>query len=212
MGNKVIDLKPLILLEQFTVWESGLSEVPKSIRHVSSTINTLDLSKNCITTLENMENIVFRKLANIYLMENRIYHLNHMSLHLPALSYFALYENHLTHLDDMSACQWGLANEGSGFVTVELYFNPWHCNGSMHWLQSSLCKSSEEMSVYYIRPPQGLIIGISRLICDSPMGFQGQTLVALDELNLNKLEICSKGEYYLMVCLSFALYESSDNL
>ena len=211
MENKVIDLKPLILLEQFTVKESGLSEVPKGIRHVSSTINTLDLSKNCIKTLENMENIVFRKLARIYLMENRIYHLNHMSLHLPALLYFALYENHLTHLDDMSTCQWGLANEGSGFVTVELYFNPWHCNGSMHWLQSSLCKSSKHMSVYYIRPPQGLIIGISRLICDSPMGFQGQTLVALDELNLNKLEVCSKGEYYLMVCLSFALYESSDN-
>ena len=136
-------------------------------------------------------------------MVNRIYHLNRMSLQLPAFSSISLFENHLTHVDDMSTCQLGLAYEGSGCVAVELHYNPYHCSGSMLWLQSSLCKSSNQMSMYYIRPPQGLIIVLSRLMCHSPMEFRGQPLVAFDELNLNKLKICSKGEYHLMILLYF---------
>ena len=164
-GNNSNDLKPLIVLED-------LNEVPKTIRHVSSTIRELDLANNCITALKNMENMIFRNLATIYLMRNRIFHLNHMSLQLPALSFISLSENQLTHLGDMSTCQWGMANKRSGFVTITLEHNRWHCNGSMPWLQSSLCKDSQQLPLYYIRQPQGLIIEISRLICQSPLGFQ----------------------------------------
>ena len=66
------------MLEDFTFQSSFLNEVPKSIKYVSSTIYLLDLAGNCITTLKNMENIVFRNLARIYLMQNRVYHLNHV--------------------------------------------------------------------------------------------------------------------------------------
>ena len=192
------------MLEDLIFRESGLNEVPGSIRHVSSTINLLDLSQNCITTLGNMENIVFHNLTNIYLSQNCIYHLNHMSLHLPALSYIKLSENHLTHLDDMSTCQWGLAYHENWFVIVNVENNPWHCNGSMLWLQSSLCYGpTTQMSASYIRQPQGLIIGISRLICHSPAEFQGKALVASNKSALNKLKICSKCEYHLMISLSF---------
>ena len=186
------------MLEDFIFRRSDLNKVPKTIRHVSSTIRELDLANNCITTLENMENIVFRNLATIYLMRNRIYHLNHMSLQLPALSSISLSENQLTHLGDMSTCQWGIAKRKSGFVTIRLEHNPWHCNGSMRWFQSSLCKGPQQLPVYYIRQPQGLIIEISRLICQSPSGFQGKALIDLNHIELNKLDICSKGEYYLM--------------
>ena len=191
------------MLEEFTFQGSFLNEVPKSIKHVSSTIYLLDLAGNCITTLKNMENIVFRNLARIYLMGNRIYHMNHMSLQLPALSFIHLSENQLTHLDDMSTCQWGMANEISGFVTITLEHNRWHCNGSMLWLQSSLCKTSQQLPVYYIRQPQGLIIEISRLICQSPLQFQGKALIDLNHIELNELDICSKGEYCLMMDPSF---------
>ena len=186
------------MLEDLNFQSSFLNEFPKSIKYVSSTIYLLDLAGNCITTLKNMENIVFRNLARIYLMQNRIYHLNHMSLQLPALSSISLSENSLTHLGDMSTCQWGLANKRSGFVYIRLAHNRWHCNGSMRWLQSSLCKDSQQLPVYYIRQPQGLIIEISRLICQSPSGFQGKALIDLNHIDLNKLDICSKGEYYLM--------------
>ena len=191
------------MLEDFIFRISDLNKVPKSIKYVSSTIRELDLANNCITTLENMENIVFRNLATIYLMLNCIYHLNHMSLQLPALSSISLSENQLTHLGDMSTCQWGMAKRRSGFVTITLEHNRWHCNGSMLWLQSSLCIASQQLPVYYIRQPQGLIIEISRLICQNPLGFQGKALIDLNHIELNKLDICSKGEYCLMMDPSF---------
>ena len=60
----------------FSVVESQLGSNTKSIKHVSSTIYLLDLAGNCITTLKNMENIVFRNLTRICLMGNRIYAVN----------------------------------------------------------------------------------------------------------------------------------------
>ena len=193
--NKYIDLKPLIMLEVLRFQSSGLNEIPRSIRHVSSTIHYLDLVDNCITTLENMENIVFRNLTTIYLMQNHICHVNHISLQLPVLSSISLSENQLTHLGDMSTCQWGMAKRRSGFVTIRLEHNPWHCNGSMLWLQSSLCYDAARMSASYIRQPQGLIIDISRLMCNSPVEFRGKALIPLNESEVNKLDICSKGEF-----------------
>ena len=201
-GNKSIDLKPLIVLEELHIQSSGLNEVPVSIRHIWSTIHYLDLAGNCIKTLENMENEVFRKLVIIYLQDNCIYHLNHFSLQLPALETLYLSENHLTHLSDMSMCQWGMAYQGKWFVTISLNHNPWHCNGSMHWLQTSLCIHPRELSPFYIRQPQGLIIGVEVLVCHSPEKVQRQALNALNESELNKLEICSKGEYHSMMGLS----------
>ena len=197
--NKFIDLKPLIMLEDFTFRWSNLNEVPKSIKHVSSTIYLLDLAGNCITTLKNMENIVFRNLTRICLMGNRIYHLNHISLQLPALSSLSLSENQLTHLGDMSTCQWGLSDKRSGFINIRLAHNRWHCNGSMLWLQSSLCRDVVRMSVSYIRQPQGLIIDTSRLMCNSPVEFRGKTLIQLNEAEVGKFKNCSIGEFYLML-------------
>ena len=198
--NKSIDLKALFMLEHLTFRNSGLSVVPKSIRYVANTIRTLDLTNNCITTLENMESIIFLNLATIYLTRNCILHLNHMSLQLPALTYLFISENHLTHLSDMSTCQWGMAYQGSWFVRISLKHNPWHCNGSMLWLQALLCIHPVEMSACYIRQPQGLIINnVALLECHSPEKVQGEAVVALNESELDKLEICSKGEYCSMV-------------
>ena len=211
-GNKSIDLKQLIILEQLIVWRSGLNEVPKSIKHVSSTIHELNLADNCITTLGNMENIVFQNLAYMYLMRNCIIHLNHMSLQLPALIYMTLSGNHLSHLSDMSTCQWGEANQGSENIVLNVEYNPWHCNGSMLWLQHSLCNGPRPKSAFYIRQPQGLVIDTSRLVCHSPVEFRGRALFTLNESALNQLDSCPKGEYHLIVGLSVdwfcVLYES----
>ena len=170
-----------------------------------------------LTTIELITNhnlTVLPTRAFVLWPRNRIYHLNHMSLQLPTLSSISLSENQLTHLGDMSTCQWSMANKRIGFVTISLEHNRWHCNGSMLWLQSSLCKDSRQLPVYYIRQPQGLIIEISRLICQSPLGFQGQALIDLNHIELNKLDICSKGEYYLMMDWSFHIcvsYVSPDH-
>ena len=204
--NKSIDLEPLVMLEELTFCCSGLNEVPKSIKHVSSTIHELNLADNCITTLENMANIVFQNLAYMYLMRNCIFHLNHMSLQLPALIYMTLSGNHLTHLSDMSTCQWGEANQGSEYIVLNLAYNLWHCNGSMLWLQQSLCNGPWPKSAFYIRQPQGLVIDTSRLVCHSPVEFRGRALFTLNESALNKLDSCPKGEYNLIVGLSVRLF------
>ena len=54
------------------------------------------------------------------------------------------------------------------------------------------------MSANYIRQPQGLIIDTSQFTCHSPVKFEGMALFALNESTMNKLDICSKGEYYLV--------------
>ena len=149
--NKTINLNPLVKLIEFELSRSGLHEIPRSISLISKTIRILDLSYNDITTLENMENIVFPNLSRLNLMENCIYHLNHISLKLPNLSYITLYQNSLTHLDDMSTCQWGMANRES-WISITLHGNPWHCNGSMLWLQSSLCTQCIQPHITFGNP------------------------------------------------------------
>ena len=201
-GKKTINLNPLVKLIEFELSRSGLHEVPRSISHISKTIRILDLSYNHIATLENMENIVFPNLSRLNLMKNCIYHLNHISLKLPKLSYITLYQNSLTHLDDMSTCQWGMASRES-WISITLHGNPWHCNGSMIWPQSSLCSDPMHTTAYYIRQPQAFTIDLSRLMCHSPEELHGKHMVALNESEFNNLKICSKGEYYQMDGLSF---------
>ena len=211
--SKCIDLKPPIVLVQLTVWISGINEVPKSIRQVSSTIQVLDLTNNCITTLEYMGNISFRNLE----MASRAKLLLSLEPYVfatTALSHMALSENRLTHLGDMSTCQWGLGNERSGFVMVSLRNNPGHFNGFMLWLQIYLCNDPTKMSAYYIRQPQGLIIDTSQFTCHSSVEFEGRAFLALNESALNKLDICSNGEYCSVQGFSVrwfcVLYESPD--
>ena len=209
VGNKSIDLKSLIILEELTFCCSGLNEVPKSIRHVSSTIHELNLADNCITTLENMENIVFR----IYV--------SHEKLHLSPESYvfttasidiydFIWKPSHPFEWFEYLSMGRSLPKKREYCAIFGLY--PWHCNGSMLWLQHSLCNGPWPKSAFYIRQPQGLVIDTSQLVCHSPVEFRGRALLTLNESALNKLDSCPKGEYNSIVGLSVrwfcVVYES----
>ena len=76
-------------------------------------------------------------------------------------------------------CQWAMTNQG--FPRMILFENPWHCNGPMLWLQTSLCTNSVHVSPCCIRQPRGIIIGVKRLMGHSPEKGSGYILVALNE-------------------------------
>ena len=64
---------------------------------------------------------------------------------------------------DMRSCTWGSAHRKIGVPVVCSRNNPCYSNGTMAWLRTSLCQLKD--SVYFIRKPFGVIIGISGMMC-----------------------------------------------
>ena len=64
-GN--INLKPLVHLKSLIMEKSSLRVVPSDLRHVASSLKSLVLSNNQISTLSNMYDIPFPKLGMILL-------------------------------------------------------------------------------------------------------------------------------------------------
>ena len=137
-GN--IDLKPPVDLKSLIIEKSSLRVVPRDLWHVASSLKFLVLSNNQISTLSNMYDIAFHKLGIVLLNFNNISHLSHAFLQLPVLQIFAIKHNKLTRLADISSCFWdGGHNKSVAFLELDVGSNPWHCNGSIEWIKTSIC-------------------------------------------------------------------------
>ena len=188
-GN--INLKPFVHLKSLIMEKSSLRVVPSDLRYVASSLELLVLPNNQISTLSNMYDIPFPKLRMILLNFNNISHLSHAFLQLPVLQIFAIKHNKLTHLADMSSCFWGGGHDKSVvFVELDVASNPWHCNGSMEWIKTSICHRQREREIYYKRLV--LAIALDHLFCYSPTEFRGLALVHVDDLDVNGIETCGE--------------------
>ena len=188
-GN--INLKPLVHLKALVMEKSSLRVVPRDLRHVASSLKLLVLSNNQISSLSNMYDIAFPKLGMILLNLNNISYLNHAFLLLPVLHIFAMKHNKLTHLADMSSCFWGWGHSKSAaFAALDVASNPWHCNGSMEWMKTSICHRQRGGEIYYKRLV--LAIALDHLFCYSPAELRGLALVPVDDLDVNGIEACGE--------------------
>ena len=188
-----INLNSLINLKSLVVDKSNLRVVPRDVKLIALSLESLVLSKNMISNLSNMYNIPFPKLRIVILNFNNISHLNHGFLQFPVLQIFAIKHNKLSHLADMSSCVWGVGHDESvSFVALDVASNPWHCNGSMEWIKTSICHRRIGGILYYKRLI--LAIALDHLFCYSPAELQGVAVVPVDDLDVNGMETC--GEFY----------------
>ena len=169
---------------------AGLTVIPKQTSYVATSLVQLFLANNAISTLNNMYGIPFPNLKSVYLSFNNISCLNHGLLRLPALQTFRIIYNKLTHLADMRFCVWGMAIEGATSSLFQADNNTWHCDGSMEWLQKSMCQTWGEISYKRMK----LEIPLGGLFCHSPTELQGEPVVPVDKLDYEEMELC--GEFY----------------
>ena len=188
-----INRKPLENLKSLIVDKSNLRVVPRDVRQVAPSLEFLVLSSNMISNLSNIYNIPFPKLRTVLLNFNIISHLSHEFLQLPVLQIFIIKHKKLTHLADISSCVWGVGHIKSGSIAaLDVASNPWHYNGSMEWMKTSICYRCSEGGIYYKRLM--LAIELDQLFCYSPAEWQGMAVVPVDDLDVNEIETC--GEFY----------------
>ena len=190
-----INLKSMVSLRGFAMEESGLIHVPEDIRYVAASLRVLDLRNNKISTLDNMHDIPFPSLREVWLQFNNICHLRPKLLRLPILQSFSIANNKITELPNLSSCVWGMETEHATFALFFPANNPFYCNGSMMWLGKAVCRIGNE--VYFRRLM--LTIALENLFCHSPTEVQGRPVVPVDELNIDEMERC--GEFYHSLCL-----------
>ena len=89
----------------------------------------------------------------------------------------------------MSSCVWGVGHNKSGsFALLDIASNPWYCNGSMEWMQTSICHRRSGGEIYYKRLV--LAIALDHLFCYSPAELQGLEAVPIDDLDVNGIKTC----------------------
>ena len=154
-----------------------------------------------ISSLNNMYNITFPRLRELWLQVNDIFHFDPELIQLPTLQTFSLRNNTITELPDLSGCVWGVESESVTYAEFYAANNPFHCNGSMKWLGNSLCRQGR----YTFFKRFMLAILSEDLFCHSPREVQGRTVVQIDELDVGEIENC--GEFRNMSCS--ALYHYS---
>ena len=187
-----IRLATLEILNVLVIQVSDLSEVPRNIKDVAHSLSELLLPLNRISRLDNMYGILFRKLRFLMLASNRISHLSPELLLLPLLSNLVLDNNHLTQLQDISSTTWGTDHTMQWYPSLRMDNNPWHCNGSMRWLEGSLCQLGHIL--YFVRKTPLFVIPLIECECHSPAEFKGKPLVSLSNAKLQDIEPCPVGE------------------
>ena len=193
-----IHLAPLVALTSLAMENAGLTRVPKDVHHVAATLNRLALSKNKITTLDNMYDIPFPHLRAVLLDVNNISHLNPSLLRLPELEHFSIQRNKLTQLPDLNLCVWGTTSDVVPYFILDN--NPWNCNGSTTLLRKSLCESWGE--IYYRRLM--MVIVLENTYCQSPTEVKGRAVVNVEKLHSNNIDTCGEWlAYYYRLCVVF---------
>ena len=181
-----IHLAPFVVLTSLTMENSGLTAVPKVVRCVAPTLRELDLSRNKLSTLDNMYDIPFPHLRSVDMDFNNISYLKPVLLRFPELEMFSIKHNKLTDLPDLSFCIWGMTSHAATYFILDK--NPWHCNGSMTRLRKWLCGSWGE--IYYRRLM--LMIVLDNAYCQSPTELRGEAVVNIEKLNSHNINKCGK--------------------
>ena len=194
-------LEYLVVLETLRLTRSGLTGVPKDIRHVAASLRLLFLMHNNISALNNMYNVIFHNLEHLDLAYNSIYHLHPDLLRFPILSRLNLRFNKLTQLPDLSFSMWGIESQEPGYRLLNVEYNPLHYNGSMDWLRSSLCRVGERIFHW----GQGLMIDVEYLSCHSPRDVQRTAALPVDKLVFQTMKTCGKHDSILMISFVYVL-------
>ena len=168
---------------------SALETISLGLHHIAKTVEYLRFKRNAIRSIASMEGIAFAKLFALDLCHNNITHLNPEYLITPQLRVLDLEHNHLMSLGDVTLHSWGDSLPDGVFLGILLNGNPWNCDGSLTWLQSSLfiLGRRNQRELIYAKPPlKPCIRNVDHLICHSPDRRLGTAVVPPGQIIVHK--------------------------
>ena len=175
-GNHARGFYYLRRIEHVSLSHNGLKSLPLGLNHIASSVKTLDFSYNAMKSIASMEGVNFVRLQILNLERNK-----------------------LTSLDELIQYSWGSSLPKHKYLGIYLASNPWHCNGSLIWLQSSLYKM--RFQIIYAKPSlKAYIANVQMMVCKSPDTRHGTPVVPRNiteniYITIHSLSALA-GEYY----------------
>ena len=167
-------------LERLGIQRSALETIPLGLHRIAKAVKSFLFMRNVIRSIVEIEGIAFPKLDILDLGYNKITHLNPERLITPQLRLLELNDNLIISLGDVFQFSWGNTLPDGVYFDIHLHGNPWNCNGSLIWLHDNLfiLELSGHVEEIYAKPPlKPCIRSVNRLICHSPYGRHGTTVV-----------------------------------
>ena len=161
---------------------------------ISSSIITVSLNSNRITSLESMYHIKFYNLEKLSLSGNLIDHVEPSSLSLPVLRAIELQSNKMKYIT-FHGCRWGAKRREQRTETkIDLFRNSWDCREDFTWLNHRLYRDGRERACVIERGAIRLDIRrVSRMICAFPTERRGQRVINFINSPQPQLILISEG-------------------
>ena len=179
-------------LRTFRMFHTNLQSLSSiGLHDITTTIEDLYLAHNNITSLSDIENLIFHKLHSLNLDNNRITCFRGQQFKFPALKYLKLKSNLLTNVGDLSRMVWGVTLPQHSIVRVHFAGDPWHCNGSFDWLMEGFYgRCYNAFIINFRRYPYRIVIdSIMSSKCNTPSGRAGSTLVSEEVIHAAMLQV-----------------------
>ena len=167
-------------LRDICMINNNLKAVSWKFYNISRTIKHAELSRNDISSLTPLEGILFSNLTILSLHKNCITVIRGGLLRFPMLRRLDISKNSLVNIGDPSIYNWGKGLPPGEIVRLYLWWNPWHCNGSMDWLIEGIYKKDTGGSyIFYRRCPSRIVISrVHQMFCSSPSEIAGTRLIS----------------------------------
>ena len=164
-------------LQSLRIENSGVTTLQWLIP-ISSSIITVSLNSNRITSLESIYHIKFYNLEKLSLSGNLIAHVEPPSLSFPVLWAIELQSNKMKYIT-FHDCRWGAKRREQRTETkIDLFRNSWNCSEDFTWLNHRLYRDGRERGCIIERGAVGLDIrSVSKMICTFPTELRGQKVI-----------------------------------
>ena len=163
-------------IETFGMNFGALKSTPSGLNQIADSIVELYFRHNHIASIASMEGVKFVKLRSLFLDGSRIGHLHPEALIPPRLRILNLADNSLISLTDVTQHAWSSSLPKYEYLSINLHRNPWHCNGSLAWMQGRLFKIEDE--IINARPPSKPYVRcVNKVFCHSHEARRGSTVV-----------------------------------
>ena len=169
-------------LRELHMINNRLKAITWDFYKLSGMIRYMQISANSISSISPLEEIYFTNLEQLSLYDNRITVIRGEFLKFPVLRHLEISKNLLVNIGDPIAFNWGENVPPGDIIKLELWSNPWHCNGSMEWLTGGIYdQDTAGEYISYRRCPSRIVISrVQGMICSSPPEMIGKRVLTSD--------------------------------
>ena len=166
-------------LRHVSFYNASMADLYWGFADISDHIIELNFALNKLTSLSALYEVYFARLETLQLQNNAIHVINLAKLHLPVLKLLDISRNRLIQLDDPSGLVLGSMLTPDSPMILDIFENPWHCNGTFNWLIKDPCniENNQHDSTFSTKSGTVLIMAVNILLCESPPNKEGTRVI-----------------------------------